>query len=153
MATEREIQQAFYNRNWQRYEIVVNNMYVTNAFSESDLFAVRESGFCDEIEIKKTKSDFNADFDKVIRKNCRDFNKHEQISNGDLTCNYFSFLIPEPLFDRVAIPDYAGVYLFSEWGGDLYVFEKKKPPRLHARKITLERKYKMLKKLQYRYWR
>jgi len=50
--------------NSDRYEMLLPNVYVKNS-CEMDLLGVRKSGFIDEIEIKMSKSDFNADFKKT----------------------------------------------------------------------------------------
>lgn len=154
--------EVFYRMNHQRYEIVAPNVYPCWKFKEMDIMAIRKSGFIDEIEIKLTRSDYLADFKKTVKINCgeierkwgyktidwQDKNKHECLAKGLNHCNYFSFLMPEELAEKCEIPEYSGLYTFDgNW-----VKEVKKPKRLHKRKISLELKYQIARKLAFRFW-
>lgn len=48
-----------------RYEFSLPNCYIQHD-NECDVFSIRKSGYCDEFEIKISKSDFNADFKKTV---------------------------------------------------------------------------------------
>lgn len=163
---ERDLQLAFYQSTYQRYELTAPNIYLDWQFKEMDILAVRKSGYLDEIEIKLTASDFKADFKKTVKvkrgiitsnfieyPNYVDKRKHEAIPEGILHCNYFSFLIPEELIDKCGIPNYAGLYTYrSIKKGVGRVTEVIKAPLLHRRKISTELKYMVGRKMAYRYW-
>lgn len=152
----------------QRYEIVAPNIYLDWKFNEMDIFGLRRSGYVDEVEIKLSKSDFNADFKKTvhIKSQCRcivsesysyggHFKKlkHEALQDGQPHCNYFSFLLPDELVDKCEIPDYAGLYVFKyDRNGRGYVSEVKAARLLHKRKLSEQLKYEVGRKMAYRYW-
>ena len=162
---ETEMQRAFYGSFSTRYELVANNLYLGWCGGEMDIFGLRKSGFIDEIEIKRSVSDFRADFKKtiILREECEahfpggmttrpvDVPKHDSLESGRHSCNYFSFYLPADIVDKCEIPDYAGLYVFAP---DNYwcIREVKKAPRLHTRKISDHNKYHTAKKMHYRYW-
>jgi len=149
-----DMQLAFYQHTWERYELVCPNIFVTQN-SEMDLCGIRKgSKYLDEIEIKITETDFKADFRKVLMINHQRQNKHEKIKNGEAVCNYFSFLIPEGTLNYELIPEYAGLYIASiDSTGVCRIKEVKKAKRLHNNVISVERRYKLAKKMAYRFWR
>ena len=154
----KEMQKKFYlnyTRYSPRYEMLAPNVYIKT--NEMDLFGLRKSGFVDEIEIKLSRSDFLADFKKTTH--AKDPNgkyswsfierfKHECLAEGLSPCNYFSFFMPEEISEKCDIPEYAGLYTFD----GTWLKEVKKAPRLHSRKISLDLKYKIARKMAYRYW-
>jgi hypothetical protein len=164
----KNIQQAFYNRTFQRYEIVAPNIYLDWQFNEMDLMALRRSGYIDEIEIKLSRSDYLADFKKTVdvksAYRCLIDNrysheghykkfKHEALQEGMPNCNYFSFLMPDELAEKCDIPEYAGLYTCKvDNAGHIRVREVKPAPLLHKRKITEKMKYQIGRKMAYRYW-
>jgi len=153
---------AFYRSQHQRYELVAHNVYPCWRFKEMDIMAIRRSGFIDEIEIKLTRSDYLADFKKTVsikvekyfdpikkhNVHSEDRYKHKCLAEGLNRCNYFSFLMPDELAEKCDIPDYAGLYTFN----GRYITEIKKPPRLHNRKISLQLKYEIARKLSFKFW-
>lgn len=148
MIKEKDLQLAFHSSTFGRYELIMPNVHILH--NEMDIIGVRKSGFVDEVEIKLSKSDFMADFKKTRG---HQGNKHSAIQRGKLLCNYFSYLLPEELVDKCKIPNYAGLYVFKYWNGEKgFVHEVKKPPRLHSRKISDDRKYEIAKKAVFRYW-
>lgn len=67
--TEREIIEAVYKvkaRLCTSYDVAIPNCF-TNHDNEADLFFIRKSGFCDEVEIKVSRSDLLADAKKVVQ--------------------------------------------------------------------------------------
>jgi len=176
MIDMRRIQHAFYLSTSQRYELLVPNVYLDYRFHEMDLCGVRKSGFVDEIEIKRSVSDFKADFKKTVLteidshinddkykgrkvfgagygKFVEERPKHECLQEGLNNCNYFSFLIPKEIENKCDIPEYAGLYVYYEsHDSRLFIAEVKSAPRLHKRKISDNTKYKLARKMAYRYW-
>ena len=163
--TAKELQISFYEANSQRYQITAPNIYLDWEFNEMDICAVRKSGFIDEVEIKLSKSDFNADFKKTIKidqgkadksnqyKGFFEIFKHDAIEHGICHCNRFSFLMPEEIVDKCDIPEYAGLYVYKTWSnGHSRIVESKSAPLLHRRKITDDMKHSIGRKMAYRYW-
>lgn len=149
---ENELQRSFvisYMWSKQRYCFVAPNCYLGPAdFSEHDLICIRRSGFIDEVEIKRTVSDFHADFKKTAR---HGQNKHVALANGLTPMNYFWFLMTEELADKVIdeVPDHAGIYIQKHG----FVCELKKARRLHTRKIDQGTRIHLGEKMMHRYWR
>jgi len=162
-----EMQKAFYNHTYQRYDIVAPNIFLTWS-NEMDLLGFRRSGYIDEIEIKISTSDFKADFKKscrvkgVIKENSWgvgsyqeyiEIFKHDALEHGLIAPNYFSFLIPEELIDKCIIPEYAGLYVFRiDNAGIGRVREERRAPLLHKRKISDQKRYEIGRKMAFRYW-
>jgi hypothetical protein len=150
--SENELQRAFvtsYMWSKQRYTFVAPNCYLAwSDFSEFDLLCIRRSGFMDEVEIKRTMSDFRADFKKTSRHH---LNKHQQLAQGNTPANYFWFLMTEELADKVKdeIPDHCGVYIKQR----SFVRELKKAPRLHKNKVSQTTRIHLGEKMMHRYWR
>lgn len=164
--TSKVLQKAFYVANQQRFEMVAPNIYLDWQFNEMDIFALRKSGYVDEIEVKVSKSDFLADFKKTVKVEGalietswgRPYNimedklKHKALVEGLCHCNRFSFLIPEDLVEKCEIPDYAGIYVYksTKFGGRVH--EVKAARLLHRRKLSEAFKYSVGRKMAYRYW-
>lgn len=153
-----------------RYELMIPNTYVVPD-CESDLFCIRKSGFCDEFEVKLSRADFLADKKKGVRceltpeeraeidwtkinwknKAERPGNKtkYDALEQGILPINYFWYVTPAEVIDIDDLPDFAGWILVTE-DNELRVI--KKPKRLHRNKMSFENRYKVAKKIGYRYW-
>lgn len=153
-------QLSFYQQYFSRYKTVAPNIYPSNTYGEMDILCIRKSGYVDEIEIKLTKSDFNADFNKTVKsKKKTEYgykyvkrNKHRLLRSGKCIPNYFSFLVPEKLANEIEIPKYCGLYTISEDNRNC-ILEIKKAPILHKEKEkvkNLEQQIGM--KMMYRYW-
>ena len=87
-----------------------------------------------EFEIKKSRSDFHADFKKK--------EKHFSTSNG-YGCNYFYYACPMGLINKNEVPEYAGLIYATSKG--CYIV--KKAPILHQEKITFKQLKKIAKKI------
>lgn len=167
--TEREIISAVF-KNKKRlctsYDIGVPNCY-TSHDNEADLFFIRSSGFCDEIEVKVSRSDFLADKNKRVhyrqsesnewywKENGLEFapytkTKYDALVDGDMMANYFWYAIKEGIGGIDDIPKFAGLITVNESGS---VRVLRAPDRLHKRKLTDADKYKISKKCCYRFWR
>lgn len=168
IGTVKAMQLAFYKATYQRYEILAPNIYLDWQFNEMDLLGVRRSGFVDEIEIKLSKSDFLADFRKTVKVKSgvkeivprgyahttyEDRSKHQAIQDGLGHCNYFSFLLPESLAGQCEIPPYAGLYIYRiDRAGVGRIQEVRAAKRLHTRKLSIQLRYEIGRKMAYRYW-
>lgn len=159
------MQMQFYYQNHDRFELIAPNIYLDFELNEMDICGIRKSGFIDEIEVKLSISDFKADFKKTVivedpnkyseNEFCNAFKryKHGVVSLGHAHCNRFSFLLPEDLVDKCEIPDYAGLYVYEIKGKRARVREEKRASLLHRRKATDLLKYKVARKMAFRYWR
>jgi hypothetical protein len=78
---------------------------------ESDFFAsAPQSHYCIEIEIKMSRSDFKADFNKTLR--ISDDKKHSILQDKSKLYkpNKFAFACPEGLIQKYELPDEYGLY-------------------------------------------
>ncbi|QHJ74316.1 hypothetical protein VH12019_00397 [Vibrio phage VH1_2019] len=142
----------------KRYTAIIPNCY-TKWDNEADLFAIRPSGLCDEIEIKVSKADFRIDEQKSVKvidestPNLRwhryeDVPKRTALQDGKMS-NYFWYAFPKGLVDHSEVPEWAGII---EVDGFLNAREVRMPKRLHGGKMTIEEQLKQIKKLGYRFW-
>ena len=167
IVTDRRIQQSYRHEFFNRYDFMAPNIFIDGGHFECDIMGIRPSGFVDEIEMKCTVSDYKADFKKQssyagwwdnkkgINCNPRG-NKHESIQSGRLICNYFSFLVPIEIVEKIDVPDYCGLYAWHQPSHNrfnLQIETIKKAPKLHNEKrLNDKAKMRILLKLQYRFW-
>lgn len=159
----KKLNRQFYKSYFQRYELVIPNAYFKGQSNEMDIAAVRKSGFLDEIEIKLSVADFNADFNKetlvfyknkIGRRVAKKVNKHKLLRSGKLPCNYFYFFLSEKLAEQCDIPEYAGLITYKKLDKNrILLHEQQKPKRLHDNKLSLEQRFYLCKKIYYKYWR
>lgn len=94
---------------------------------ESDLLIFRHGGTCTEYEIKSSRSDFLADFDKT--------EKHHRLDTMfDLTIipNEFTFVVPHDIgVTADDVPNYAGLIVVHRHGLREWQVVAKRPPLLH----------------------
>ncbi len=147
----------------QRYSIMVPNCY-TQHDNEADLFAIRRSGFCDEFEVKLSRSDFMKDGKKhvVVRDPVRGEHgvlteegippysmfKMEALENGKMEPNYFWYVVKEGICTVDEIPEFAGFIEITDRGMRIL----KSPTRLHSRKLLIDHQLKYAMKNNYRLW-
>lgn len=119
---------------------------------EADMIIMSKSGYLTEIEIKRSFSDFKADFKK----------KHNHL---DPCIENFYYLVPISIKDKVMevlyekFPDYKekpwvmpGVLVYDEEGVIDKVKESGTGYRSNARKLFLEEKFTLARLGCYRYW-
>lgn len=148
------------------YECAVPNCY-TSFDNEADILLLRSSGFCDEIEIKVSRSDLLVDKKKRVHyRDCEqgEWNwekqglpfapytkeKHVALLDGNMTCNYFWYAVKEGICDIADIPQFAGFIVVNEKGEARVV---RQATRLHRNKLTDAERYKIARKLSFRFWR
>jgi hypothetical protein len=124
-----------------RQHIIVPNLsWGLTGMHECDLFLIKKSGVSVEIEIKRSKSDFLADFKKG--------HNHKDRYNR-ITEFYYAF--PEDLIDKCIelIPEHAGIISCKRWidyNKEEWVSAQiKRPPKRikGARKLTEEEQLKV----------
>lgn len=128
---------------------ILKNTYV---FSwESDFFCISTSGYVYEIEIKVTKFDFKADFNKRLSYKGSPL-KHDYLVDETRTLrpNRFYFACPEGLINQDDIPKEYGLIWIPEKGDAYYVRDSK---FLHKNKLFKNHHFttQMMNKYYYRY--
>lgn len=100
--TVKEIQQAIVGMYKEKgYKYFSINTFGMGEF-EADMLAVHPTDmFCVEFEIKRSRSDFYADFNKK--------NKHELLKKGLWPSNQFYFVVERGLIDVQQIPYHLGL--------------------------------------------
>ena len=145
MMNEQDIQLALYNyRSFiSVYPIVVPNIYLFNW--ESDLIYLSGANYVTEWEIKISRADYKADFNKKF--------KHKVLSGK---INYsrpveFYYACPVNMIDISEVPDYAGLYYIRDFQGKHVAEEIKKAPRFKY-KISDKQVNTIMAKGLRRYW-
>ena len=147
-----QIEMAFFLRNHRRYDMIVPR--VTLGMNEIDLLCVRPSGFIDEIEIKTSLSDYKRDFEKCCYGQFHTpGGKHKATERGARKVNYFYFMLPRELEDKVEVPEYAGLLLYHTNNANRMSCAEVKPARrLHKNKVDDAFRYRMALKFVRRNW-
>lgn len=135
----KKLRSLFLNYNYK-----LDNSFVYNW--ESDFFAISKSGYSIEVEVKVSKSDFNADFKKEVIKEVL---KHDLLTDEKYfeKPNKFYFAFPEGLINYDEIPFQYGII---EIGKSIKIVRKAK--MLHKNKM-LDDKYYLKKLLNKFYWK
>lgn len=116
-----------------KHNLVCKNFYFYKDW-ECDVLSVNYNDQTTEYEIKKSRNDFKADFNKK--------EKHFQTSNG-YGANYFYYACPFGLIHKNELPEYSGL-IYCNMKGALIV---KKAPILHNNKITFNQLKKIANKI------
>jgi hypothetical protein len=131
-----------------RKNIIVPNISWGLGIHECDLFIVRNTGYCIEVEIKRSKQDLKKDFEK----------KHSHIDKQNRIKDFY-FAIPDYLYDscKELIGD-KGLITVSKWnnGKKTYIkakFHTKSNSIKDARKLTDKEILKVLKLGIMRVWK
>jgi hypothetical protein len=133
-------------------------LYNTYVFPwESDFFAIaKQTGYVIEVEVKVSKQDFKADFNKTHRFN--DTKKHDLLidKNKFHKPHKFAFACPEGLISTSEIPKEYGLMYVIEEPRDRYIYRKLKviqqPKFLHKQNLFKENWFltQLLHKYYYR---
>lgn len=121
-----------------RQNIIVPNISWGLGLHECDVFIVTKSGYCTEVEIKRSKSDLLADFEKK--------HKHKDKKNR---IKEFYYAIPKSLLSscELLIPKDTGIIVCerSEWSSDkVYAYiHRKTKPNLGAVPLTAKELHKV----------
>ena len=121
--------------------IIPNISYGFDEMHECDLFILKPSGYCTEIEIKRSISDLKADFKK----------KH--VHNDNRIKNFY-YCIPEQLIEKALeiIPKDVGIiecYFSSRLRCRIY---RESISNKDARKLTEDEKTKLMRLAYMRIW-
>jgi hypothetical protein len=115
------------------YDVVIPNYFVGRF--EMDVFKLSRGGVLTEYEIKISRSDFFADFEKG--KSRYAFmgvgTKHKEMETGSCSANRFFYVTPKGLIKEEEIPKYAGLLEYESG----YSFNCiKVAPTLHKQKYS-----------------
>lgn len=167
--SEQSIQKNLESRfNIGNVKYTAGNLYLFRHNWETDFLVVQKSGYCYEIEIKTSRSDFFNDFKKKDKhlilnegvymrlkyKYHLDKETGKRISEKtyipekwDFRPNKFYYCVPEGLIKADEVPDYAGLMYVNSYGGVDTIKEAK---FLHKEKLELTKK--LCDKFYY-YWK
>ena len=95
---------------------------------EMDFMTIDNDGYCNEFEIKTTKSDFREEFEAKKM-------KHQLLSEKSTDCpNRYWFACPKGIIDINDVPMYAGLVEFAKNSEGVYKMRVvRKAPLLHKR--------------------
>lgn len=119
-------------------------------YGESDFLSITRAGLITETEIKRSRSDFHADFKKV--------KKHNMLkSKTGSPVQYFYFACPEDMISLAEVPEYAGLIYIYEWehryGFNAISKVIKPAPQLNKNHATDKQKIAMYESLQHKFYR
>jgi hypothetical protein len=144
----KDVYKALNNYYRDRVRYCVENVYCFHSFyKETDFLIVNNNGYCSDIEVKVSRSDFLADKKKI--------HKHNILKNGYFQVNYrysgkyeinepiytsnypnkFYYCCPEGLIKESDLEDYQGLIYVLESGELKKIREAK---FLHKEKVDLE---------------
>lgn len=149
--TERDIQKILFenfveNRHTRKFRIAAPNIHLFPKW-ESDFLGLTSYGYIHEFEIKLSKSDYLADFNKVRKHNTlRSF--HRSKSETFRVPKRFYYVIHGFHLSAGELPDYAGLITIN---GSV-ITKLRTAPDLPAIPITSKQTGKIATSLCYRYW-
>jgi len=128
---------------YEKQHSPITTRFTGYGLAECDVISISKSDYIYEYEIKISRSDFRADFNKDKHKlmlerkgtKTRMIKENNQMVKDTLylTCNYFNFVVPTGLVTAEEVPEYAGLIYMDE---NLNFEIIKKAPLLHKEKAT-----------------
>lgn len=150
-----EIQIALFRElDKRQFKFINPNIYINNWF-ECDIFAINNSGYGCEFEIKISRSDFKRDYKKLLY-GCK--SKHDILSNKEnpKEISKFIFVCPYGMIQPDEINENYGLYYVSKFmraGKILFdVVNVKSGKLLSKHKLTDSEKIDILKSTYYKIW-
>lgn len=137
----------------ERKHLIIPNLSWGLLSYEADMFVVRPSGYCLEVEIKISKQDIKADLRKSKWRNNND--GFGRVHTSDYIVREFYMALPKELCNEPNIPDFAGILQVEPspnqyWSGVTLL--RKPLIWKRARKITVTERAKLGRLLGLRYW-
>jgi hypothetical protein len=138
--TERQVQNALYWFLKHKGHKWTMPGFSPGGWWESDIYSITGSGYGYEYEIKLSKADFQKDALKSVRlrhlnKKSQPILKYDEIIAGRGP-RAFYYVVPEPLLEKLEIPEWAGVLVFGVHRKRMWFREVKPPRQLHRNKVT-----------------
>lgn len=115
------------------HKLACKNIYLFDKW-ESDVITLDHMNRLHEIEVKRSRSDFHADFNKE--------EKHYQMSNG-YGAHQFYYACPQLMIKPEEIPEYAGLIYCTSTGA----FIAKSAPALHDDVASMEQMLKIAERI------
>lgn len=75
--------------------------------------------------------------------------KHEALTDGDMPCNYFWYILKDGIASIDEVPEFAGVFFVKDDGT---LMRGRSAKKLHGKKLDFEFRFKIARKLGYRFW-
>lgn len=166
--TASDIEQALVKHYGRTQHLIVPNLSWGLLEYECDLFVVRKSGYCFEIEIKVSSADIAADLQKQkwINRGGIESEMFGRVGNNDYILREFWMAVPEELEDDINMPKFAGIlsikkivynkeeHYYTLPFSPTYRVKVKRKPKIwtRARKIQEVEKHKLNYLLGLRYW-
>ena len=139
----KNIEAALSMHLYEKQHSPITTRFTGYGLSECDVISISKSDYIYEYEIKISRSDFKADFNKekhklMLERKCTKEimikeNKEMIKDTLYLTSNYFHFVTPTGLVSIDDIPEYAGLIYMDE---NLNFEVIKKAPLLHKEKAS-----------------
>ena len=131
-----EMELAVANKFGIRTNIIVPNIsWGLSGMHECDVFIIKRTGYCVEVEIKRSKSDLLADFKK---------GHHHK----DRRIKEFYYCFPETMLKTCEelIPKEAGIIICRRHSNGVFAsFHRMAPSRIGALKLSKEEQFKVAK--------
>lgn len=169
MITVPKIQIALKNEFIKSSKVMAPNIFLYSCF-ESDFIRVTGSGYAIEYEIKLSKSDFRADFNKSMevvdgsefvntpsghkyeKLLYKSISKHKYLLAGSGPSEFY-YVYPSGLIDQIEVPEWAGIIEVHEVNSYRVCIQKVRAgKRLNKNKISPGKLQEIFKSLYYRYW-
>lgn len=149
--SELSIQNLLFERLTERqHQFIFPNVHM--AFWEADLISVTRAGYVHEYEIKLSRSDYKADFNKLTKHLFLQTVRTPYAESTIPVC--FWYVAPEGIIDFV--PSYAGLievyHCEGRLGGRDGLVTIVTAPRLHSTKISHAQKDKIYRSAQWKLW-
>lgn len=159
---EKRIQSTLYDFLTRRGLKLACPNYTPAGWWECDLFAVTDSDYFVEYEIKISRSDFFNDAKKedqsrasrvLQRQGLPAPTKHTKLASKDVVGpSRFFFVTPAGMLKDEEIPEWAGLIEISDSGSRLRASIKKPAPQLHREKVKPEVVQHCQSVFYYRFW-
>ena len=139
--TAESLTRSVFDRN--KTICVPNVMSGTVPGFEADLLVLRYSGWAEEVEFKRTASDFRNEFRNKLK-------KHKTLANtSNHYCKKFWLAAPKDVLVKIweEIPVHMGIILLESKPRVVH-----EAPVLECKKFPEEEKEKILRNIYFRYW-
>lgn len=165
MITVPKIQLALRNDTFKTSEVSAPNIFLWPPF-ESDFVRVTKSGYAIEYEIKLSKSDFRADFNKAKIKfegyenrqvKYSSTTKHDWLDSGAGPTEFY-YVFPKGMIDIDNVPEWCGVIEVEDYyyphirKNKILLWHTRKAKRLNKTPLSESKKKNMYVSCYYRYW-
>jgi hypothetical protein len=140
---ERAVAHHLHKKFGKGNDVCLDRAYVWDKKYECDFVRVTKGLLVHEYELKRTRKDFFADFQKI--------GKHRKLASGRSGLATFTFVVRFGQIEVYEVPDYAGLILYLEKDNGVQFQEVRKAPVMPNRKrLSVEDFFRIAKNLSYR---